>query len=271
MAQAVFSHEGKAFDYTPAAAVTAGDVVDLGGDLVGVSDRDIAASALGAVTVEGVYDFAKGSTAFSRGDWAYWDDANNQATPTFTGKRLGKVVAAAVSGDATVRVKLESGAFTGLIYSSVAASTAITNTTTETAFSTAVTIPANFLKAGDIIRVRAQGIATSTNSTDTLDLQLRLGTTDILATGAVDVANNDLGFIDADIVIRTIGASGTIVAAGHTALGAAGTVTAKPKLLASTTLDTTAAQSVNVSATWSVASASNSVRLDVMNVQIIRL
>ena len=101
-------------------------------------------------------------------------------------------------------------------------------------------------------------------------MQLRLGTTDILATGAVDVANGDIGYIDADIVIRTIGASGTMVAAGVVALGVPGTVTAKPKLMASTAIDTTAAISVNVSATWSVANAGNSVRLDVLDVQVIR-
>lgn len=121
-----------------------------------------------------------------------------------------------------------------------------------------------------MIRVRAQAIATATNSTDTLDLQLRLNTTDILATGAVDVANNDIGYIDADIVIRTIGAGGTMVAAGVVALGVEGTVTAKPKKLASTAIDTTAAISVNVSATWSVANTGNSVRLDVLDVQVIR-
>ena len=84
------------------------------------------------------------------------------------------------------------------------------------------------------------------------------------------MANNDIGYIEADIVIRTIGAGGTMVAAGVVALGAEGTVTAKPKKLASTAIDTTAAISVNVSATWSVASAGNSVRLDVLDVQVMR-
>lgn len=159
---------------------------------------------------------------------------------------------------------------TDLLYSAEAASAAVTNTVTETAFDKSYSIPANTLQPGDVIRVRAQGIATATNSTDTLDAQLRLGTTDILATGAVDVANNDVFFIDADIVIRTVGASGTMVAVGHTAIGAPGTVTSKPKFLASTAIDTTAAISVNVSATWSVANAGNSCRLDILDVQILR-
>ena len=40
------------------------------------------------------------------------------------------------------------------------------------------------------------------------------------------------------------------------------------EILASTTIDTTAAQVVGVAATWSVASASNSCRLDFLRVEI---
>lgn len=169
-----------------------------------------------------------------------------------------------------VRVDVEPDSQKDLLYAAVAASTAISNTTVQTAFDKAHTIKANTLRAGDVIRVRAQAIATATNSTDTLIMTLRLGTTDVLVTATVDVADGDIGFIDADIVIRTIGASGTFVAAGHTSLGVPGTVTAKPKLKASAAVDTTADLSVNVTATWSVASASNSCRLDIMDVELIR-
>jgi hypothetical protein len=51
--------------------------------------------------------------------------------------------------------------------------------------------------------------------------------------------------------------------------GVAGTVTTKPFLLASTAVDTTAALTLAVSAQWSVASASDSCRLDVCNVEIL--
>jgi hypothetical protein len=101
-------------------------------------------------------------------------------------------------------------------------------------------------------------------------VRLKIGSTTVLATGAVDVANGDIGYIEADVVVRTIGGSGTMVAAGSTAIGVPGTVTAKPAFLASTALDTTAAQVVQASAQWSVANAGNSCRLDVLNVQLIR-
>ncbi len=213
-----------------------------------------------------VYNITKGSIAFAEGEWVYFDGTDVQRTGLI---RIGKCAAAAASGDATVAVRLYPYAVDAR-YVSVAASAAVSNTVTETAFDQSVTIPANYLKAGDVIRIRCQAIATATNSTDTLNLKLYLGSVEIAATGAVDVANNDVGYFDVDIVIRTIGASGTLVAAGVQALGVEGTVTAKPLKNASETIDTTAANAVAVKATWSVASASNSVRLDVMNVQLIR-
>ena len=261
-------------DYTPASAVSAGDVVIQNG-LPRVAHTDIAASALGALAVMGgIYN---GTKAASDGGWSvgqdiYWDASNNVLTRTASGNtHFGTATADAATSDTTAYVLHNPrGLANVLLYSSTAASSAVTNTTTETNFDTNFTIPANTLKAGDVLRVRAQAIATATNSTDTLNLKLKLGSTAVLATGAVDVANNDVGYIEADVVIRTIGASGTLVATGVTALGVEGTVTAKPGKLASTTIDTTAATACAISATWSVASASNSCRLDVFDVQLLR-
>jgi hypothetical protein len=159
-------------------------------------------------------------------------------------------------------------AASGYLANTAAASTAITNTNTETAFSNGtVTIPANTLKVGDVIRVRAQGIATATNSTDTLTVKLKIGSDVVAATAALDVADNDIFVIDASIVIRTIGATGTFVATGFQIIGPPATATAKPFSKASTTIDTTAAQTLSITATWSVASTSNSVRMDVFLVE----
>ncbi len=109
MAQATFVHDGEAIDYTPGTAVAAGDVVVIG-ELVGVAKSPIAANALGALAVRGVFDFAKatgGGTAISVGANCYWDDTNNVATTTATGNKLiGKCVKAAADADATVRVRM---------------------------------------------------------------------------------------------------------------------------------------------------------------------
>jgi predicted RecA/RadA family phage recombinase len=110
MATAQFIHDGNTLDYTPSANVSAGDVV-VQGDLVGIAKLDIAAGALGALTVTGIFDVPKASgagTAIAAGAKVYWNATNKQATTTATGnKYLGKSVRAAADADATVRVRLE--------------------------------------------------------------------------------------------------------------------------------------------------------------------
>lgn len=162
----------------------------------------------------------------------------------------------------------------GVVYSAVAASAAHSDTTTEALFDKQYSIPANTLVAGSIIKVRYQGIATATNSTDTLTIKLYIGGlagTAILTGTATDVANNAIFAGEALIQIRTAGASGTLVAVGtHTDVPAAsGTAThGICEITASTAIDTTAAQVVGVGADWSVADAGNSARLDIMVVEI---
>jgi hypothetical protein len=161
-------------------------------------------------------------------------------------------------------------AASSVLLNNVAASTAVTNTTTETTFSNGtITIPANTLKVGDLIRVRGQAVASSTNSTDTLLIKGYVGSTNIFTTGAVDVANGDIATFDFTLVVRTIGASGTVFGLGTQSLGVPGTVTAKPFTLGSTTVDTTAAVVITVKATWSVASASNIVALQALTAEVV--
>ena len=181
----------------------------------------------------------------------------------------GRLVArdyADAAGDAKVLAKK--------LYVSTAASTAVTNTTTETLFDTSYTLPANMLKAGSIIHVRYQGIATATNSTDTLRARLFVGglTGTVLQTcGATDVANNNIFAGEFYLAVRTIGATGTFVGWGsNTAtLAASGTATMVVGSVASTTIDTTATQVIGVGATWSVANAGNSCRLDYLTVKML--
>lgn len=160
-------------------------------------------------------------------------------------------------------------------FSLSAAGTALSNSTTRTALAS-FTVKGGTLRAGSRLRVRAQVIATATNATDTLLLDIggAVGGTPaaLCSSSAVDVANNDIGFFDLDIQVRTIGASGTLVVAGHyvKTLAALDTAVTKPFFLASTTIDTTADFVLGVYGTWSVASASNSCRADVFTVDLNR-
>lgn len=103
--------EGASVDYTPGSAVTAGDVV-VQGELIGVAPSDIAANELGALQVEGVFDFPKatgGGSAITAGAKVYWDVADSEAkvdAEAGANKLLGKTILAAADADTTVRVKL---------------------------------------------------------------------------------------------------------------------------------------------------------------------
>lgn len=109
MPQARYVAEGHMVDYTPGAAVNAGDVV-VQGALVGIALLDIAANVKGALAVTGAFDVTKSTasgSAITAGSDVYWDDTNNVATTTASShKYLGKTELAAADADATVRVVL---------------------------------------------------------------------------------------------------------------------------------------------------------------------
>ncbi len=110
MATAIFIHDGNSIDYTPGADVSAGDVV-VQGELVGVAKLDIAANALGALAVTGVFDLPKasGDGGIAAGAEVYWDEAEQVAkTDAEAGanKKLGKAITVAGDTDTTVRVRL---------------------------------------------------------------------------------------------------------------------------------------------------------------------
>ena len=156
------------------------------------------------------------------------------------------------------------------------AATTLTNSTTQTLLDSCA-IPANSLVAGSTIRVKSMGIATATNSTDTLQITLGLGPTatalasreEILATDAVDAVNNDVFYIDAVIQVRTVGTGGTAVAMVQYQDPDAVATTSKRILKASFTLNTTVANTLAVSGQWSVANAGNSMRSDLFVVDIV--
>lgn len=152
------------------------------------------------------------------------------------------------------------------LYNSTAASTTITNTSTETVFDQNYTIPANTLQVGDVIVLRGSGTVTGVTGTPTLTIKLKIGSTVIENSGAITVTTNDSFFVEAFLTVRSVGASGTFVASGIVNVGTPNSATTKSFNLGSTTIDTTTGQLVSITATWSAASASNIVRQDILTV-----
>lgn len=163
----------------------------------------------------------------------------------------------------------------GRISQVVAASAALTASSTETVFSNgSVSIPANTLRAGDIIKVRFQGICTAANGSDTLQVKLYvngLSGTALITIPATDATANDIFTGEYEILIRTIGESGTMVGVGtfKSIPAAEGTMTIKDDILASTAIDTTAPITIDVAGKFSSTNAGNSCRLDFLRVEIV--
>jgi hypothetical protein len=156
---------------------------------------------------------------------------------------------------------------------SVAASTAVTTASATTPFDKTATIPKNSLTAGSTIHVRLQGINTGANASNrTLQFILKLNSTAILTSAAVDVEASDTFMADAFITIRTVGPAGTFVASGiYQDPDLPQSATVKSFLKASTAIDTTADQVVSVDAVWAGgAGADLSARLDILDVEVKR-
>jgi len=93
-------------DHTPGSDVSAGDVV-VEGDSCYVAERDIAASALGALACAGIFKVAKqASLAISAGDSVYWDAAANEVDKTSSNVYFGKATEDADAADTHVYARL---------------------------------------------------------------------------------------------------------------------------------------------------------------------
>lgn len=266
---------------------TSASAVDGGRAFAGiVMDFDSASTTQDASVLLQLAGFAKcrlkASTAVTRGQDIGYDPADAGVVQPITSAnagtlvRIGKAKQSKASSASVqyITVHLDGApADVGARNVSVitAASSTITNSTEETAFSTTFSIPANRLRVGSVINLRARASVSSGNGTDTLTLRARLtnasGT--LLGAGpAVDVTNGggDVGDIDLQLVVRSIGASGTVMSVGKIGLLTAVTSTGSSGVA---TVDTTAAITLVITAQWSTALTSNVVALDGGSLQII--
>lgn len=117
--EAEYKTTGGQQDYTPSAAVVAGEIVTLPDGRAGVVKSALAASAKGAVYTKGNFDVkAPTGTTFSIGDPVYWDHSAATAiiataaagvAATAADLYLGRAAAAKASGVLVVRVDLNAG------------------------------------------------------------------------------------------------------------------------------------------------------------------
>lgn len=168
-----------------------------------------------------------------------------------------------------------------------ASGTAIATSTTETILFPNVTVPANFLQDGRVLRIRAFG-AYGTTATPALTFALRWGGVagTVIAKSGAMVTTSGVGggasmtapwSLEALIQVRSNGATGTVMTMGDvtlytSTLGTAGTVTnyGMPQPLASgatggttpvaVTVDLTADTALSLTALWGTSNAANSIQ-----------
>jgi hypothetical protein len=156
----------------------------------------------------------------------------------------------------------------GLALATIADSTAVSNTASETAFDQYLTIPANTLIAGSHLRVRYWVSAVNTNGTDTLAVKCYIGTDmtagAITGTALVSHAATDCsdGFVvsgEYELTVIDAGTGGHIKGQGtYKSIPAAeGTMTIKDDILASTSINTQAVQYIFCTATNNAANTGN--------------
>lgn len=138
---------------------------------------------------------------------------------------------------------------------------------------TVAPIPANFLKPGDIIRMRGSGTLVQGGSS-TFTLKVLSGTDIALQSGAPVVVTGDHFSFDCDMTVTAIGTSGKFyssgrswVGTGSAAAGAADIPTSS--FLTTTTLDTTAAFTPSVTGTFSASDSSTAI-MNQFTIEVIR-
>lgn len=73
-----YHSDGKHLDYTPGSDISAGTLVQVGGQ-AGIVDNDIAANTLGAVTVRGTVKLDNSGVIFADGATVGYDASGNNA------------------------------------------------------------------------------------------------------------------------------------------------------------------------------------------------
>jgi len=161
----------------------------------------------------------------------------------------------------------------GLVFSQVVDVT-VANTTDETTVLGAgrgsKTVPANTLDVGTAIRLMLHGYLSDTG-TPTLNIKIKLGGAEVCSTGAIALPSgiDELGWsLEADIVCRTTGAGGTVVAG---AMFEFDDDSGRRMVKTGTTAaDTTGELLADVTATWGTAAAGNIITCQMASIELLK-
>ena len=149
------------------------------------------------------------------------------------------------------------------------ASVTVGNTTTETTVAStgvgSLVIPANTLAVGAAFRITV--IGTYDRATGTLTLRSKFGATTFCSTSAASpgAGNNTSFLLRIDGTVRTAGAGGTLFSNGYF-IGVSPLPTTNT---ATTALDTTVANTLDISCQWSAVAAANTMTVQIITFELL--
>jgi hypothetical protein len=138
-------------------------------------------------------------------------------------------------------------------------------------FAQTYSIPADTLKVGSKIRIRALVRVSNASGADTLSCKLRVGTTTLITTTAVDPgATTDIHILEFELTARAApGATASCIGSGTWITNTGGTIAHGTGLLGATNLATNGALVLDVQAVWSATTANTAAILETFDVEIL--
>jgi hypothetical protein len=151
----------------------------------------------------------------------------------------------------------------------------IANTAAETsAFGGAITVPAGYLKAGRILRIKGKGVYSTPGFGVDITIRLKMGATTIASAVTTSLLNNadDEAFeLEVDVPCHTVGASGLLSVIGYANYSASiGRVFDDISTGASgASIDTTVSHDLDLTLEWDTATTSREVKVLSASVELI--
>jgi hypothetical protein len=163
----------------------------------------------------------------------------------------------------------------GRVTTNISSSDSVTAAASNNAFvdfAQTYSIPANTLTTGTVVKIRALVRVSNDSGTDTLTCKLVLGSTDLIATTAVDPSSTtvDIHILEFEVTCREVAsADSSCVGSGRWVTNDNGTIAHGTGILLATDFATNGALTIKAAAKWSSNTASTACVLDTLDVTIV--
>lgn len=147
-----------------------------------------------------------------------------------------------------------------------AAISRVASTDAETFFTPVKVMPSTVVAAGDVYEFDVLVYVVNKTSTPSLTVKVYIGSTQLVASPAENVAADDMFRFTGQFQVKAVGASGSVLGAMTYVFGGNSTVTVVPVVL-SASPDFSADNNFRVSADWSASSASNQADLRMISLR----